>query len=193
MLIETEDTPNPQTLKFIPQCDVSPERAWQFDDVTDAELRSPLAHRLLKILGVTRVFLGSDFISVTKSDDKPWALVRPAVLGALLEHFSADMPILNDESGFEKPAAQAAEKEYTGDTAQIVVEIKALLDQRVRPAVAQDGGDIIFHDFDQESGIVWLEMRGACQGCPSSTMTLKMGIENMLKHFIPEISEVRPV
>lgn len=192
MLIETEDTPNPQTLKFKPQCDVSPARAWQFDDIADAEQYSPLAHRLMKILGVSRVFLGTDFISVTKTDDKPWALVRPAVLGALLEHLSASQPILNEVQN-AAPAPLDAGKEYDADTNQIVIEIKELLEQRVRPAVAQDGGDIVFHDFDKDTGVVWLEMRGACQGCPSSTMTLKMGIENMLKHFIPEITEVRPV
>ncbi len=192
MFIETEDTPNPQTLKFKPQCEVSPARAWQFDDVADAEAHSPLAHRLMKILGVSRVFLGSDFISVTKTEDKPWALVRPAVLGGLLEHFSAGLPVLSEQMDV-KATAEASTKEYDADTNQIVIEIKELLEQRVRPAVAQDGGDIVFHDFDKDSGVVWLEMRGACHGCPSSTATLKMGIENMLKHFIPEISEVRPV
>lgn len=187
MLIETEDTPNPETLKFLPHRPVSPQRAWQFDSLEDAETRSPLAARLLKVLGVGRVFLGSDFISVTKTGDKPWALVRPAVLGALLEHFTAEAPILNESA----PAADAPKKTYDADTQQIVNEIEDLLENRVRPAVAQDGGDIRFHDFDKDSGVVWLEMRGACSGCPSSTATLKMGIENMLRHFIPEIKEVR--
>lgn len=191
MLIETEDTPNPQTLKFLPHCDVSPARAWQFEDKEEAEAHSPLAFRLMKILGVKRVFLGRDFISVTKDDAQPWALVRPAVLGGLLEHFSSNTPILNEKAAGEEQLKPAA-REYDSDTQQIVAEIKELLDQRVRPAVAQDGGDIIFHDFDKDSGVVWLEMRGACSGCPSSTATLKVGIENMLKHFIPEITEVRP-
>jgi Fe-S cluster biogenesis protein NfuA len=190
MLIETEDTPNPETLKFLPQCAVSPARSWQFEKLEDAEGRSPLAMRLLKILGVSRVFLGSDFISVTKQVDKPWALVRPAVLGALLEHFSANLPIVTEDGPAEVRSAQA-DRNFDDDTKQIVAEIEELLETRVRPAVAQDGGDIRFHDFDKDSGVVWLEMRGACSGCPSSTATLKMGIENMLKHFIPEITEVR--
>ncbi len=190
MQIQTEDTPNPNTLKFLPDQPVSPDRAWQFESVNEAEKFSPLGVRLLKILGVTRVFLGSNFISVSKSDDKPWALVRPAVLGALLEHYSAGIPILNDV----KEDKQAnPDKEFEGDAKQIVVEIKDLLETRVRPAVAQDGGDIIFHDFEEKTGVVWLEMRGACSGCPSSTATLKVGIENMLKHFIPEVTEVRAV
>ncbi len=190
MQIHTEDTPNPNTLKFLPDQPVSPDRAWQFESVEEAERFSPLAVRVLKILGVKRVFLGSNFISVSKSDDKPWALVRPAVLGALLEHFSSNTPILNDvKDGVDTKR----DKEFEGDAKQIVVEIKELLETRVRPAVAQDGGDIIFHDFEEKTGVVWLEMRGACSGCPSSTATLKVGIENMLKHFIPEITEVRPV
>lgn len=193
MQIDTEETPNPETLKFIPHMPVSPARAWQFETIDQADGISPLALRLLKILGVTRVFLGSDFISVSKTVDQPWALVRPAVLGALLEHFSAAQPILIEgqtkaPAGDERPAV----RDYTPEATQIVNEIKDLLDTRVRPAVAQDGGDIRFHDFDMESGVVWLEMRGACSGCPSSTATLKMGIENMLKHFIPEVNEVRP-
>lgn len=188
MLIETEDTPNPETLKFLPHRPVSPERAWQFDSLEDAQSRSPLAARLLKVLGVSRVFLGSDFISVSKTGDKPWALVRPAVLGALLEHFTAEIPILSEDPA---PIPAAPSKTYDADAQQIVNEIEDLLESRVRPAVAQDGGDIRFHDFDKDSGVVWLEMRGACSGCPSSTATLKMGIENMLRHFIPEIKEVR--
>ncbi len=188
MFIETEDTPNPETLKFLPQRAVSPERAWQFDKVEDAETRSPLALRLLKILGVGRVFLGSDFISVTKKADQPWALVRPAVLGALQEHFLSNAPVLTGEQRDN----DAPKKVFEGDVQNIVTEIEELLETRVRPAVAQDGGDIRFHDFDAEHGIVFLEMRGACSGCPSSTATLKMGIENMLKHFIPEVKEVRP-
>lgn len=190
MNIQTEDTPNPNTLKFLPDQPVSPDRAWQFESVEEAERFSPLAVRLLKILGVTRVFLGSNFISVSKSDDKPWALVRPAVLGALLEHYSTGLPIItaSDEDKTVMP-----DKEFKGNAKKIVVEIKELLETRVRPAVAQDGGDIIFHDFEDKTGIVWLEMRGACSGCPSSTATLKVGIENMLKHFIPEVTEVRAV
>lgn len=190
MFIETEDTPNPETLKFLPQREVSPARAWQFDRVEDAEGRSPLAQRLLKILGVGRVFLGSDFISVTKKPDQPWALVRPAVLGALQEHFLAGAPVLTGEDTGD--THEAPKKTFEGDAANIVNEIEELLETRVRPAVAQDGGDIRFHDFDAEHGIVFLEMRGACSGCPSSSATLKMGIENMLKHFIPEVKEVRP-
>lgn len=194
MQIDTEETPNPETLKFIPHRPVSPARAWQFENIDQEDGVSPLALRLLKILGVTRVFLGSDFISVSKTAEQPWALVRPAVLGALLEHFSAEQPILTEgkavaqEDGDEPIAA----RDFTPEAMQIVKEIRELLDTRVRPAVAQDGGDIRFHDFDMDSGVVWLEMRGACSGCPSSTATLKMGIENMLKHFIPEVSEVRP-
>jgi len=152
-------------------------------DFADAESaqRSPLAKRLFAVDGVTGVFFGSDFVSVAKRDDKEWYVLKPAVLGAIMEHFTAGDPLLL--------ADDAADAAPAGEDSEIVQTIKELLDTRVRPAVAQDGGDIVFKGF--EDGVVYLHMQGACAGCPSSTATLKMGIENLLKHYIPEVAEVR--
>jgi Fe-S cluster biogenesis protein NfuA len=184
MFIETEQTPNPATLKFLPGRAVLETASADFADPA-AAARSPLAERLFQVEGVKRVFLGQDFISVTKAPEKEWFVLKPAILGVIMEHFIAGRPVLLPESG--APEAEAP----SGPDGEIVAQIKELLDTRVRPAVAQDGGDITFRSF--ENGVVYLHMQGACAGCPSSTATLKMGIENMLRHYIPEVTEVRPV
>lgn len=183
MFIQTEQTPNPATLKFLPGRDVMGTGTADFSTV-EAAKRSPLAEHLFGIDGVTGVFLGSDFITVTKADDKDWHLLKPAVLGAIMEHFTSGRPIV---SGSAEPTVE----ESAGEESEVVAQIKDLIETRVRPAVAQDGGDIIFQSF--EDGIVFLHLQGSCSGCPSSTATLKAGIENMLKHYIPEVVEVRAV
>ena len=183
MFIQTEQTPNPATLKFLPGQTVLEQGTASFASEEEAT-RSPLAERLFQVEGVSGVFFGHDFISVSKEDEKEWYLLKPAVLGVIMEHFVAKRPLLNDEG-------DGAEAEETGEDSEIVGQIKELLDTRVRPAVAQDGGDIMFKGF--ERGVVYLHMQGACSGCPSSTMTLKMGIENMLRHYIPEVTEVRAI
>ena len=180
MFIQTEQTPNPASLKFLPGRDVLGSGTANFADSSSAADRSPLAERLFSVDGVTGVFLGSDFITVSKSDDKEWYLLKPPILGAIMEHFVSGKPIL---------AEQADGVAGSEDDDEIVTQIKELLETRVRPAVAQDGGDIVFQGF--EDGVVYLHMQGACAGCPSSTMTLKAGIENMLRHYIPEVTEVR--
>ena len=185
MFIQTESTPNPSTLKFIPGQSVTGGGTADFASV-DTATRSPLATRLFGIAGVTRVFLGPDFISVSKAEGREWPHIKPPILGAIMEHYMAGLPIIQAESDDEDH-----EEEDHGPDDGIVRQIKTLLDTRVRPAVAQDGGDIIFHGFDH--GVVYLHMQGACAGCPSSTITLKMGIENLLRHYVPEVVEVRPV
>ena len=185
MFIQTERTPNPATLKFLPGEAVLSSGTADFRDVESAE-RSPLARRLFQVEGVTGVFFGGDFVSVSKSDDADWQLLKPVILGVIMEHFVAGHPLLLDDA-----AQTADEVADDGADAEIVAQIKELLDTRVRPAVAQDGGDITYQGF--QNGIVMLQLQGSCQGCPSSTMTLKMGIENMLKHYIPEVVEVRAV
>jgi Fe-S cluster biogenesis protein NfuA len=182
MFIQTEDTPNPSTLKFIPGVDVLPGDSAEFSSV-DAAKTSPLATRLLKIDGVESIFLSGDFISITKSETIDWFALKPSVLAGIMEHFASGLPVM--EKTDHKDSG-----DHAGEDDETVQQIKHLLDTRVRPAVAMDGGDITFHSF--EDGIVTLQMRGACQGCPSSTATLKMGIENMLRHYIPEVKEVRP-
>ncbi|WP_207480587.1 NifU family protein [Arenibaculum pallidiluteum] len=183
MFIQTEQTPNPATLKFLPGREVLVRGTADFAE-PDSARRSPLARRLFEIEGVTGVFLGYDFVTVSKSDDRDWYLLKPAILGAIMEHYAAGRPALEDED----VGSGHAESE---DEDEVVSQIKELLDTRVRPAVAQDGGDITFHSFDD--GVVYLSMRGACSGCPSSSATLKAGIENMLRHYIPEVVEVRQV
>lgn len=182
MFIQTEETPNPATLKFLPGRGVMESGTANFPSAEHAA-RSPLAERLFDIEGVSGVFLGGDFITITKAVDRDWYLMKPAILGVIMEHFTANRPVMLAEPPGEAAAA--------GEDSEIVTQIKELLDTRVRPAVAQDGGDIVFHGF--ESGVVYLHMQGSCSGCPSSTATLKMGIENMLKHYIPEVTEVRAV
>lgn len=187
MFIQTETTPNPNTIKFLPGCEVVRPKPVEIPDRETAEAKSPLAARLFKIDGVTSVFLGADFVSISKAEDFDWNLLKPQILTSLLEHFSNGLPVLSDENA----APESSSHDISEDDDEITVQIKELLDTRVRPAVAQDGGDIIFDRF--EDGVVFLHMRGACAGCPSSTMTLKMGIENMLRHYVPEVLEVRPV
>ena len=181
MFIQTESTPNPATLKFLPGLTVLSEGSAHFDTPEQAAV-SPLAERLFEVEGVTGVFLGSDFITIHKSDDREWFLIKPSILGLIMEHFTAGRPVMRDDGATEESSEEDSE---------VVTQIKDLLDTRVRPAVAMDGGDIVFHEFKE--GVVYLHMRGACAGCPSSTATLKMGIENMLKHYVPEVREVAPV
>ena len=181
MFIQTEDTPNPATLKFIPGTDVMGQGTADFPD-KDAAGSSPLARRLFQIDGIEGVFLGADFVTVTKSDDQEWFTLKPSILAGIMEHYASGLPVVE--------ADKSANDDDGEEDDELVKQIKHLLDTRVRPAVAMDGGDIVFHDF--EDGIVTLSMQGACSGCPSSTATLKMGIENMLRHYIPEVKEVRP-
>lgn len=183
MFIQTEQTPNPATLKFLPGCDVLGQGTADFPDRAAAG-RSPLAERLFEIDGVEGVFLGSDFVTITKGGDRDWYLLKPSILGVIMEHFTAGRPVLLD--GLDDDGHAASD-----DDDEVVSQIKELLDTRVRPAVAQDGGDITFHGF--ERGVVYLTMKGSCAGCPSSTATLKAGIENMLRHYVPEVQEVRAV
>ena len=183
MFIQTESTPNPATLKFLPGQSVLELGTADFPSAEGAA-KSPLAKRIFAVSGVTGVFLGTDFVTVTKAEAVEWQHVKPAILGAIMEHFQSGAPAIEGEG-------QAAHAAHDGPDGDIVKQIKELLDTRVRPAVAQDGGDITFHGFDR--GVVYLHMKGACAGCPSSTLTLKMGIENLLRHYIPDVLEVRPV
>ncbi|WP_397541680.1 NifU N-terminal domain-containing protein [Roseovarius salis] len=185
MFIQTESTPNPATLKFLPGQTVLEAGTADFPSAEVAG-KSPLAERLFGIGGVTGVFFGNDFVTVTKDEETEWDHVKPAILGAIMEHFQSGQPVMLGEA-----EAISGHAEHDGEDGEIVGQIKELLDTRVRPAVAQDGGDITFHGF--ERGVVYLHMQGACAGCPSSTITLKMGIENLLRHYIPEVTEVRPV
>ena len=184
MFIQTESTPNPATLKFLPGQSVLEVGTADFPSA-DTAVASPLARRIFGVDGVTGVFLGTDFVTVTKADGVEWDHVKPAILGAVMEHFQSG------DQAVDGAAGGAGHADHDGPDAEIVGQIKELLDTRVRPAVAQDGGDITFHGFDR--GVVYLHMQGACAGCPSSTLTLKMGIENLLRHYIPEVVEVRPV
>ena len=189
MFIYTEQTPNPETLKFLPGVTVmGTDSAVEFKDSEAAFQASPLAGTLLELDGVAGVFFGSDFISVTKETDQEWYVIKPSVLGVMMEHFTTERPLFIDQSSAHTKPENAPQ--YAEEDAEIVEKIEQLLETKVRPAVSQDGGDIVFHGF--ERGVVYLAMRGACAGCPSSTATLKMGIENLLKHYIPEVTEVRP-
>jgi len=180
MFIETEGTPNPATLKFLPGRDILGDKTADFADA-DAALISPLAEALFGLPGVARVFLGADFVTVTKTQDVDWQALKPQVLGLLMEHLVSSRPILRENVTLDAEDVDPAD-------AEIVAQIKELLDTRIRPAVAGDGGDIIFRGF--RDGVVSLKMQGSCAGCPSSTATLKHGIENMLKHYIPEVVSV---
>ncbi len=188
MFIQTESTPNPATLKFLPGREVMGEGAVADFPDSEAAARSPLAAALFEIDDVSRVFFGSDFISVTKSDGD-WRHLKPPILGAIMEHFTRGIPLI------ERPAEETPEEQesFSEEDTEVVEQIKELLDTRVRPAVAGDGGDIIFRGFDGKTGIVSLYLRGSCAGCPSSVITLKNGIENMLRHYIPEVSAVEAV
>ena len=185
MFIQTEQTPNPATLKFLPGRTVMESGTANFPERGAATARSPLAERLFQLPEVGGVFLGADFITVTKSEDSDWRQLKPVVLAAIMEHFTSGRPVVVGGPEAADPGAASEEDD------EIVAQIKELLETRVRPAVAMDGGDITFEDF--EDGIVYLHMQGACSGCPSSTATLKAGIENMLRHYIPEVVEVRAV
>lgn len=185
MFIQTESTPNPATLKFLPGREVMGEGRVADFDGAEAAQRSPLARTLFEIPQVQRVFFGSDFISVTKSDGD-WKHLKPGVLAVIMEHFTRDLPLIEAHAEESEPAKEEEDSE-------VVAQIRDLIETRVRPAVAQDGGDIIYRGFDVASGVVFLHMRGSCAGCPSSTMTLKNGIENLLKHYIPEVSAVEAV
>ena len=185
MFIQTESTPNPATLKFLPGQTVLETGTADFPSVESASA-SPLATRIFAVPSVSGVFFGTDFVTVTKSDGAEWDHMKPAILGAIMEHFQSGKPVMVGDT-----IAPSGHADDDGEDAEIVGQIKELLDTRVRPAVAQDGGDITFHGF--ERGVVYLHMQGACAGCPSSTITLKMGIENLLRHYIPEVTEVRPV
>ncbi len=188
MFIQTESTPNPATLKFLPGREVTGEgTVADFPDRESAE-RSPLAAALFAIPEVSRVFFGSDFISVTKSSGD-WKHLKPPILGAIMEHFTRGLPLIEGEA----ETLDEGESGYSEEDAEIVAQIKELLDTRVRPAVAGDGGDIVFKGFDGSTGIVSLHLRGSCAGCPSSVITLKNGIENMLRHYIPEVNAVQAV
>ena len=185
MFIQTEATPNPATLKFLPGQTVLATGTADYP-AADAARQSPLASRVFAVSGVTAVFLGNDFVTVTKDENVDWDHIKPAILGAVMEHYQSGQPVIDDGH-----TAASGHADHSGEDAEVVSQIKELLDSRVRPAVAQDGGDITFHGF--ERGVVYLHMQGACAGCPSSTLTLKMGIENLLRHYIPEVTEVRPV
>ena len=184
MFIQTEQTPNPATLKFLPGREVMARGVADFT-APEKAASSPLARRLFEVDGVTGVFFGSDFITVTKAAGQDWYVLKPAVLGAIMEHFMSGDPVIEADAGLSEEAAP------DGDEDELVKQIRELIDTRVRPAVAQDGGDIIFRGF--ERGVVYLHMRGACSGCPSSSITLKNGIENLLRYYVPEVVEVRPV
>ncbi|MFT3988724.1 NifU family protein [Aestuariivirga sp.] len=186
MFIQTEATPNPATLKFIPGKPVLPGSTREYKGVGEAS-ESPLAQKLFGISNVAGVFLGQDFITVTKGGGE-WQHLKPAILGTIMDHYLSGAPVLTGAAPTEDAAG---EEEFDEADGEIVSTIKQLLETRVRPAVAQDGGDITFHGF--RDGVVFLNMKGSCAGCPSSTATLKHGIENLLRHFVPEVTEVRPV
>ena len=186
MFIQTEQTPNPQTLKFLPGKVIMKEGTAFYQNAEEA-LDSPLAKRCFTLDGVKGVFFGSDFITITKSEELDWQVMKPIILSAIIDHFNSN------EETITKPQISKEEDSSLDDEndPEVVKQIKELLDTKVRPAVAMDGGDIVYQSFKE--GIVYLHMQGACAGCPSSTATLKMGIENMLKHYVPEVKEVRPV
>ena len=186
MFIQTEATPNPATLKFLPGQTVAQEGPFDFKTAQEAEGNSPLAERLFSVSGVAGVFFGFDFVTITKSDDQEWQHLKPAILGCIMEHFISGAPVMAQQG-----SEMAGEEVNDEGSEEIVATIKELLETRVRPAVAQDGGDITFQGF--RDGHVYLHMRGACAGCPSSTATLKHGIQNLLKHFIPEVEAVEAV
>lgn len=189
MFIQTEATPNPATLKFLPGQTVVEDGPFDFKTADTATGRSALAENLFAVSGVTGVFFGFDFITITKDDATDWQHAKPAILGAIMEHFMSGAPVMT--SGGASSEASVGEEVNDEGSEEIVATIKELLDTRVRPAVAQDGGDITFQGF--RKGHVYLHMRGACAGCPSSTATLQYGIQNLLKHFIPEVEAVEAV
>ena len=186
MFIQTEQTPNPATLKFLPGRPVMKTGVADFTNATDAA-RSPLARNLFELGGITAVFLGADFVTITKAEDMEWQVIKPLVLGSIMDHYTSGQPILAgvaDDEDLDFIEDENADPD-------VIDQIKELIETRVRPAVAQDGGDTVYKGF--KGGTVYLHMRGACAGCPSSTMTLKSGIENMLRHYVPEVREVEAV
>ena len=185
MFIQTEATPNPLTLKFIPGIPVMTSGTAFFTSAKDAKL-SPLAEELFRTQGVNAVFLGADFVTVTRDTSENWETLKPQLLTAIMDHFVAGKPVMLSLDDLGKTAA-----DDTSNDSDVVKQISELIDTRVRPAVAQDGGDIIYRGF--VDGIVQLELHGSCSGCPSSTITLKNGIENMLKHYVPEVIAVEAV
>jgi len=189
MYIETETTPNPATLKFLPGRQVMASGTRDFADPESAEV-SPLASALFSLGDVTGVFFGSDFVSVTAAQGTDWAALKPQVVAVLLDHFVSEAPLFagGDAAGFAVPVEDEAIEDSPED-ADVVAQIRELIETRVRPAVAGDGGDIVYRGFRE--GVVFLQMQGACSGCPSSTATLKQGIEGLLKHYVPEVTEVR--
>ena len=188
MFIQTETTPNPLTLKFLPGREVTGEGSREFRSPEEA-VASPLAAALFEVNGVARVFFGPDFLTVTRhAGDLEWRQLKAPILAAVMEHYTSGQSLYADAAASEGGGHDEAA--YEGDAAQIVTEIKDLLDSRIRPAVAQDGGDILFNRFDPETGVVYLHMKGACSGCPSSAATLKAGVENLLKHYVPEVTAV---
>ena len=189
MFIQTEGTPNPATLKFIPGRVVLDGGTLEFAN-REAAARSPLAERLFEVPGVTGVFFGSDFVTVTKADGD-WQHLKPAILGAIMEHYMSGAPLLTDGTVASDELADEEGEFFDKADAETVEQIKDLIETRVRPAVANDGGDITFRGF--KDGIVYLNMKGACSGCPSSTATLQHGIQNLLRHFVPDVVEVRPM
>lgn len=180
MFIQTQDTPNPSTMKFLPGQEILPHGTLAMTTREQAQKMSPLAFRLFGLTGVVSVFLAKEFVSVTKADNTDWSMLKPMILAVMMEHLSTAQPIIN---------VAALNQGVFEEENEIIIQIKELLETRVRPMVAQDGGDIVFDRF--EEGVVFLHLQGACAGCPSSTATLKMGIENMLRHYIPEVLEVR--
>jgi Fe-S cluster biogenesis protein NfuA len=184
MFIQTETTPNPDVLKFLPGREVMGEGTREFR--AEYAAISPLAQALFAIDGVERVFFGPDFVTVTRDEDLDWRQLKAPILAAIMEHFTSGAPLF---AGGDEAVSHDSDV-YEGDAAQVVAEIKDLLDTRIRPAVARDGGDILFNRFDPATGVVFLHMRGACSGCPSSSATLRSGVENMLKHYVPEVTRV---
>ena len=185
MFIQTEQTPNPQTLKFLPGKVVMDDGTAFFQNIEESS-NSPFAKRLFDVDGVQGVFFGSDFITITKSQSIDWQVMKPLILGSIMDHYNSGEETISKDKKNDNNSLKSDENDD-----EVVKQIKELLDTRVRPAVAMDGGDIVYDSF--KDGIVYLHMQGACSGCPSSTATLKMGIENMLKHYVPEVQEVRPI
>ena len=183
MFIQTEVTPNPKTVKFIPGKEVAAKKNVSYKNIIEAE-NSPLAKRLFLIDGVDSIFLGTDFISITKTDNLDWQVLKPLILSQVMQHYMSGEKVIDE-------IEESAPVEVNAEDKDIAIQIEELLETRVRPSVAGHGGDIVFHGYSE--GVVELEMRGACSGCPSSLATLKMGVENMLKHYIPEVMEVREV
>ena len=185
MFIQTEPTPNPNVLKFLPGRDVSPAGSVEFRSPDEATA-SPLADALFGLYGVGAVFFGDEYVSVTRKEDGPdWSTLKAPILTAIMDHYVSGAPLVQ--------GGAAASDGHADSDSEVVAEIKQLLDSRIRPAVAQDGGDILFDAFDEATGVLSLRMRGACAGCPSSSATLKAGVEQMMKHYVPEVTRVEQV